>query len=403
VLNPRYASNKDPGFERRFFLEASITSKLKHPNTVTVHDYGRTDEGVYYIAMEYLEGDTLQKLLHEHGRLPWPRALYIVGQIARSLREAHKMGLVHRDLKPANIMVMSEDSAGDTVKVLDFGLVKSFVPDAQHLEDEVALTQAGVLMGSPLYMAPEQTRGEADGRTDIYSLGVVMFQLMAGKPPFYSKESIDIIVKHVKEKPPELKSLVPDIPPDVNALVMRCLQKSPDSRFQSMDQLLDALRAVAFGHELSGAFADPRRTNSLILSSADLRRALASTPKQQASHTWLTFVLGLSLLAGLSTAGVIAAKRWLDNSSPQNAQTPLTPEPSLQPTAAPNLAPSPPAESITPVLKTEPQPPPANAITPAAVKPEPEPSPPPRRKTSTRGARQNSDKTEPAGYKHDPY
>ena len=167
VLNPRYDGTRDPGFERRFFLEASMTSKLKHPNTITVHDYGRTDDGIYFIAMEYLEGETLQKVLVDNGRLPWPRALYVAGQIARSLREAHKLGLVHRDLKPANVMVMTEGTGGDTVKVLDFGLVKSFTPEKPKEDDEVdrtGLTQAGVLLGSPLYMAPEQARGEADPR-----------------------------------------------------------------------------------------------------------------------------------------------------------------------------------------------------------------------------------------------
>ncbi|HEY0881353.1 MAG TPA: serine/threonine-protein kinase, partial [Archangium sp.] len=227
VLNPRYDGTKDPGFERRFFLEASMTSKLKHPNTITVHDYGRTDDGIFYIAMEYLEGETLAKVLSDVKQLPWPRALFIAGQIARSLREAHKLGMVHRDLKPANIMLMTEGTGGDTVKVLDFGLVKSFTPDKPK-EDEVdrtGLTQAGVLLGSPLYMAPEQARGEADPRTDIYALGVMIFQVIAGRPPFVSKESIDVIVKHIREKPPELRSLVPEVPLEVNALVMKCLEK----------------------------------------------------------------------------------------------------------------------------------------------------------------------------------
>ena len=276
VLNPRYDGTRDPGFERRFFLEASMTSKLKHPNTITVHDYGRTDDGIYFIAMEYIEGDTLQKVLQQNGSLPWPRALFVAGQIARSLREAHKLGLVHRDLKPANVMLMTEGTGGDTVKVLDFGLVKSFTPEKPKEEgednlDRTGLTQAGVLLGSPLYMAPEQARGEANPRTDIYSLGILMFQTMAGRPPFVSKESIDVIVKHIREKPPELTSMVPDVPFEVNALVMKCLEKEPAARFQSMDELLEAMRGATSGQGLSGAFADPRtasglfpRTNSVV-------------------------------------------------------------------------------------------------------------------------------------------
>ncbi|HYO71941.1 MAG TPA: serine/threonine-protein kinase, partial [Archangium sp.] len=127
VLNPTVPTRKDPGFQKRFLREASRSSKLRHPNTVTVIDYGQTDDGIYYIAMEYLEGRTLGQVLAETGPLPWARALSIAQQICRSLREAHNLGVVHRDLKPANIMVLNE-SDQDLVKVLDFGLVKSIAP-----------------------------------------------------------------------------------------------------------------------------------------------------------------------------------------------------------------------------------------------------------------------------------
>jgi serine/threonine protein kinase len=257
VLNPKYAGEKDPGFERRFFLEAAMTAKLHHPNTITVHDYGRTDDGMLFIAMEYLEGETLQQLLVKEKFLPWVRALNIAGQICRSLREAHKLGVIHRDLKPANVMVMREDTSSDMVKVLDFGLVKTFLPDATP-NPEPDITQAGVLLGSPLYMAPESARSEADPRADIYSLGVLLFQVITGKPPFTGKDSIDIIVKHIREKPPRLKALKPDVPDEVEAMVMKCLEKEPVDRYQTMDEMLEALRQVASATGLSGAFSDPR-------------------------------------------------------------------------------------------------------------------------------------------------
>ncbi len=267
VLNPRYDGSKDPGFEKRFFLEASMTAKLKHPNTITVHDYGRTDDGIFYIAMEYVEGETLQQAL-TRGPFPWPRALVVGAQIARSLREAHKLGLVHRDLKPANIMLLTEGTGGDVVKVLDFGLVKSFMaerPRTEHESNHTEITQAGVLLGSPMYMAPEQARNEADQRTDLYALGVLLFQCMAGRPPFLGKESIDVIVKHIREKPPELRSLVPEVPLEVNALVMKCLEKEPAARFQSMDELLEAMRVATAGQGMSGVFADPRSASSTAI------------------------------------------------------------------------------------------------------------------------------------------
>ena len=258
VLNPKYSGTKDPGFERRFFLEAAMTAKLHHPNTITVHDYGRTEDGIYFIAMEHVEGETLQARLARDLTLPWPRALHIAGQIARSLREAHKAGMIHRDLKPANIMLLQDETDSDMVKVLDFGLVKSLLPEGPLSPTDTELTQAGVLLGSPLYMAPEQARNEADARSDIYALGVVLYQCIGGKTPFTGKESIDIIVKHIREKPPQLKSSVVELPVEVNALVMKCLEKEPANRFQSMDELLEAMRVAGANAGMSGAFSDPR-------------------------------------------------------------------------------------------------------------------------------------------------
>jgi serine/threonine-protein kinase len=259
VLNPRYDGAKDPGFEKRFFLEASMTAKLKHPNTITVHDYGRTDDGIYYLAMEYVEGETLQQLTVREGPLPWPRALAIGAQVARSLREAHKLGLVHRDLKPANIMLISEGPQGDLVKVLDFGLVKSVLldPPAVPGQEKSEITMNGVLLGSPLYMAPEQARNQIDARTDIYSLGVVLYQAIAGRTPFRAKESIDVIIKHIRERPPELSGLA-EVPIEVNALIMKCLEKSPAARFQTMEELLEGLRTAGGDQGFSGVFVDPR-------------------------------------------------------------------------------------------------------------------------------------------------
>ncbi|MFL5348855.1 MAG: serine/threonine protein kinase [Hyalangium sp.] len=259
VLNPQYGQDKDPGFQRRFFLEASVTSKLRHPNTVTVIDYGKTDDGIYYIAMEYLEGQTLSQLLTQTGPLPWPRVLSIAQQIARSLREAHKIGLIHRDLKPANVMILNQETDHDVVKVLDFGLVKSFMPDAQIPQD-VSLTQAGVILGSPQYMAPEQARNISDPRSDVYSLGVVLYQMLLGRPPFHAEQGIDIIVKHMNEPPPAFAAVWPNhnIPPEVEALVMKCLAKRPAERFDSMDAVIESTRRALTSAGISGVYSGPR-------------------------------------------------------------------------------------------------------------------------------------------------
>ncbi len=255
VLDPRYDRTNDPEFEKRFLLEASVTAKLKHPNTVTVHDYGRTDDGIFFIAMELVEGETLQQALLKGGPLPWPRALIMGAQVARSLREAHKLGLVHRDLKPANIMLVPEEAGAEAVKVLDFGLVKDFTLAAGQGEKPAGLTQARMLIGSPLYVSPEQIRNQTDPRSDIYSLGVVLFQAISGRTPFAGDDTFDIIAKHLREKPPPLRDFAA-VPADVNQLVMRCLEKSPDARFQNMDELLEAMRRATSSQGLSSVFRD---------------------------------------------------------------------------------------------------------------------------------------------------
>ncbi|MGZ6162954.1 MAG: TonB family protein [Myxococcaceae bacterium] len=260
ILNPNFPAEKDPAFKRRFFLEASLTSKLRHPNTVTVIDYGQTEDGIYFIAMEYMEGQTLAEVLAQEKTLPWRRVLDIAQQICRSLREAHKLGVIHRDLKPANVMLLNE-ADHDMVKVLDFGLVKSFlVADGAGGDPEV--TQNGVFLGSPQYMAPEQARNVADPRSDVYSLGILVYQMLSGRPPFQGKDYLEVIFQHMKEAPRSLRDANPatDVPPEVEAVVIRCLQKDPVARFQSMDEVLEALRETAQLTGLSGIFPDRRTT-----------------------------------------------------------------------------------------------------------------------------------------------
>jgi serine/threonine-protein kinase len=260
ILNPNFPAEKDPAFKRRFFLEASLTSKLRHPNTVTVIDYGQTEDGIYFIAMEYMEGQTLAEVLAHEKTLPWRRVLDIAQQICRSLREAHKLGVIHRDLKPANVMLLNE-ADHDMVKVLDFGLVKSFLAaDGQGGDPEV--TQNGVFLGSPQYMAPEQARNVADPRSDVYSLGILVYQMLAGRPPFQGKDYLEVIFQHMKELPRSVQEVNPgaEVPPEVEAVVLRCLQKDPAARYQSMDEVLEALRETAHLTGVSNIFPERRTT-----------------------------------------------------------------------------------------------------------------------------------------------
>jgi serine/threonine-protein kinase len=242
ILDPHYAGDYDPEFHKRFFLEASIASKLTHPNTVTIFDYGRTDDDIYYIAMEYLEGRTLHRAIRDAGFLPEERAAHVARQVCRALREAHAVGVVHRDLKPANIFLVEHGDEADFVKVLDFGLVKNVSENKG--ED---LTQTGLFMGSPKYMAPEQIRGDSiDARTDIYGLGIILYEMITGKVPFDHPNSVNILMAHVSEAPPPMHQVNPAIriSPQLRDIVGRCMAKSPDERFRSMEEVLAALKSI---------------------------------------------------------------------------------------------------------------------------------------------------------------
>jgi serine/threonine protein kinase len=251
TLDPRgHGGDSDPQFQQRFFLEASVASKLQHPNTVTVFDYGRTADGVYFIAMELVEGRSLFHVIRGEAPLPAPRVIHIALQIARSLREAHRLDVIHRDLKPGNVLLTHHGDEEDFVKVLDFGLVK-------HVESEAEqeLTKAGLFMGSPKYMSPEQIRGErVDARSDIYALGIVMYEMITGRVPFERDNTVKVLMAHMHEQVPPITS--PDVPQPLVELVMRCLDKRPDGRPSSMDEVIVRLKqAMGLSLTASGAFA----------------------------------------------------------------------------------------------------------------------------------------------------
>jgi len=239
VLSPNYNGESDPEFHKRFFLEASIASKLHHPNTVTIFDYGKTDDEIYYIAMELLEGRTLHRALRDDGTLSPERTVHIAGQICRALREAHGIGVIHRDLKPANVYLVKHGDENEFTKVLDFGLVKNIEEKGEQL------TQVGLFMGSPKYMSPEQIRGETvDSRVDIYALGVMMYEMLAGKVPFDSPNSVNILMAHVHEQVPAISDLAPNVrvPAALELLVRKCMSKKPDDRYASMNDVLFGLK-----------------------------------------------------------------------------------------------------------------------------------------------------------------
>src|SRR5215475_6356326 len=237
VLHPDQMS--DPQAVERFHREAQTAARLKHPNVVAVYDFGISSEGLNYQVMELAEGESLRSLVERQGTLAETAAAEIIRQVCAALDEAHRQGIVHRDIKPENILVQTIPS-GLHVKVLDFGIAA--------LRDVKAgrLTRTGAVVGTPHYMSPEQCLGEElDGRSDIYSLGVVLFEMLTGVVPFDSPTTTAIVIKHVNDPPPQPRILNPKISPAVESVVLRALEKRRDARPQTAGEMARELIAAA--------------------------------------------------------------------------------------------------------------------------------------------------------------
>ncbi|MGN6136637.1 MAG: serine/threonine-protein kinase [Aureliella sp.] len=257
IIRPERAG--DAKMMARFEREVQATAKLSHWNSVYIYDYGNTADGTLYYVMEYLPGLTLQELVSHAGPLLPARIIYLLRQICSALHEAHGLGLIHRDVKPSNIFVSERGGQFDVAKLLDFGLVKPIrnvrldrgsAEDTATLEAQSELTLEGGFAGSPLYMSPEQAMGEEspDPRSDIYSLGAVAYFMLTGKPPFSATHAMRLILQHLNDAPLPPSQAVErklnwQIPADLEAVIMRCMQKSPDQRFASVCELDSALAA----------------------------------------------------------------------------------------------------------------------------------------------------------------
>jgi serine/threonine-protein kinase len=241
VMHPHIASA--PGFSERFQREAHVLARLHHPGSVEVYDYG-LDTGFLFLAMELVSGETVDSLLRREGALPVPRVVGLAVQVLEVLEAAHALGIVHRDLKPANLFLESHP-AGERVKVLDFGLA------ALGGELNVRLTQEGMAVGTPGFMSPEQMRGlPLDGRSDLYSLGCVLYELLTGMPPFPVMASAEVAVAHLYKPIPSFREARPDLsfPERLEAVVMKALEKLPASR---------PADAAALRQELLSVLAEP--------------------------------------------------------------------------------------------------------------------------------------------------
>ncbi|MCB9677812.1 MAG: serine/threonine protein kinase [Alphaproteobacteria bacterium] len=320
TLDPRDAAADT--FRQRFFREASICARLKHPNTVRIHDYGQTKDDIYYIAMELLEGETLRDALTPGVPMDPLRVIDLMTQICASLSEAHSLGLIHRDLKPSNIILTRHADGKEYVKVLDFGLVK----DVDSSIDGPTATETGMIVGSPSYMSPEQIlQQDLTPRSDIYSLGVMLYVMLTGRKPFRQESLAAVIHRHLNAPPPTFAQINPGaaIPPNLEWVTMTCLSKDPEGRFSTAGELVRALQACAL--EVTGRFnkIDMSITNGHLVLPTSIENAVGSFPRSHASMTGhrsmtqptlarqteptttRTRVPWIALLMGLPTVGII--------------------------------------------------------------------------------------------------
>ena len=260
---------------RRFMLEAKATSRLSSAHTITIYDFGESDEGVLFIAMEYLEGQDLRARLETGGPMAVADALDIIGQVCTSLAEAHEQGIIHRDLKPENIFLTTRPNGDRHVKVLDFGIAR-----ATSLTEGMTMTKTGMVAGTPAYMAPEGVLGDpVDVRADVYALGAIMYEMIAGEPAFSGPSPFALMQAHVTEMPPRLAERVPErVVPELSELVVSCLAKSPDNRPRSAGALMARL-----GRLRQDPAVDLRDRVDLESAFADTECAMETLPKPLSS------------------------------------------------------------------------------------------------------------------------
>jgi formylglycine-generating enzyme required for sulfatase activity len=298
VLNRKLLD--DPDFLLRFQNEAASTGRIHHANVVTIYESGQADDGTPYIAMEFLEGESLRQVLARRGQLPVPEVAEILQQAARGLNAAHKLGIIHRDLKPDNIFLTRGDEGETIVKVVDFGIAK--------LRESGAHTQTGMVLGTPAYMSFEQASGmrsdELDARSDIYSLGVVVYEMLTGRAPFHSDTPVGYLRMHMQEDPPPFRAVKPDLPalPQLESVVMKALTKDRDQRYSSV---------LEFARELTSAAQPSPTPESLVTippTQIVVPLAAAKPPKfrtapESASKMRFVAVAGIALI-------VIVAGVW---------------------------------------------------------------------------------------------
>jgi tRNA A-37 threonylcarbamoyl transferase component Bud32 len=358
-------------FEQRFLLEARTLAALDHPNIVTVFDYGETDDGRYYLAMEYISGGRFLDLL-KRGHMEAGRTVNLCIQVAQALRYAHKRGVVHRDVKNSNVLVRHLDNGEEQAKVVDFGLVKLSKLDS-------GLTQTGMILGSPHFMAPEQATGQGvDHRADIYATGVLLYCGLTGNYPFDGPHATAIITAHVTRDVPSFASVAPDvrIPDGLEIVVRRCLEKKPGRRYPSMDALIAELLPYHTGAPLEAASGEFHTLTGMK----------AIQPKRDWASVWAGIVVGgvIAILVAMVVITAVLGYKMRDEllPAPEVVEAPPVVEPAPAPVeAAPEVPPPAQAAPVPAAEQPSPQPvvrpPPAPTVRRVEPRPAPEPAPEP--------------------------
>jgi serine/threonine-protein kinase len=340
---------RDPDIVSRFFNEARAIHMIAHENIVEILDFGQTNDGQPYFIMEYLTGESLSDAVGR-GAMPAEQVEAIAVQMCRALSAAHAKGIVHRDLKPHNVQLCTKADGSTLVKILDFGVAKILAsPDGE----QSVKTRTGSLMGTPLYMSPEQCKGAGvlDHRTDIYSLGVMLYEMLAGRPPFTAEGVGELFAKHMLEDPPQVTEFVPNAPPHMAAAIMKSLAKEPDARFPSMEEFRKALTGevkVAAPFAATMAPGARRASNTAVLTMS----SKASTTLSSASS---------EIDDGLDQVPGSGKKRWIGIGAGVAGAAVLAfllipkdkPQPAPAPAPSPSAAAAAPAPAlVAPVKKT---------------------------------------------------
>jgi serine/threonine-protein kinase len=331
VLHDESAQNREA--IARFFNEAKAVNDIHHENIVDIIDFGHTrikDGGQRaYILMELLEGESLRSRL-QRGMPPFADTVHIVEQAARALAACHKKAIIHRDIKPDNIFLTVRRDDRSFVKLLDFGIVKLGTKESPWK------TRTGALIGTPLYMSPEQCagKGQVDSRSDTYSLGLVMFEMLTGRLPFVSDNLYEIFHHHICEAPPRPSAITPSVPPELEAIVLRCLEKDPTARFTSMDELEAALKstqaqmaswpvAPVQATSIAPSATVPSYRTTLSESNGQVSQSLASALPRNKAYL-------IAVAAGILLAGMSAATVALRSSKPIAIATSQAPAPQVR-------------------------------------------------------------------------